>query len=75
MMAEAQSIGEKLGVRFAVDIDRRIAGAAAVGAHKTSMLQDLEKGLAMEIDALVSAVQELGQLTKTPTPTIDVVQA
>ena len=60
MMQEAQSIGEKLGVRFAVDIDRRIAGAAVAGAHKTSMLQDLEKGRAMEIDVLVSVVRELG---------------
>ncbi|MCZ6854607.1 MAG: 2-dehydropantoate 2-reductase, partial [Gammaproteobacteria bacterium] len=54
MMVEAQAVGEKLGVRFAVDVDRRIDGAAAVGAHKTSMLQDLERGRPMEIDALVT---------------------
>ena len=75
MMVEAQTIGERLGVRFPVDVDRRIAGAEAVGAHKTSMLQDLERGRAMEIDALVGAVAELGRLTEVPTPTIDVVLA
>jgi 2-dehydropantoate 2-reductase len=75
MMLEAQSIGEKLGVRFGVDVDRRIDGAAAVGPHKTSMLQDLERGRAMEIDALVTVVQEMGRLTEVPTPTIDLVLA
>jgi 2-dehydropantoate 2-reductase len=75
MMVEAQAIGEKLGVRFAVDVDRRIDGATKVGPHKTSMLQDLERGRPMEIDALVTVVQEMGELTKVPTPTIDIVLA
>ncbi len=75
MMLEAQAIGEALGVRFAVDVERRIDGAAAVGAHRTSMLQDLERGRAMEIDALVTAVQEMGRLVGVPTPTLDVVLA
>ncbi len=75
MMLEAQAIGEKLGVRFPVDVERRIDGAAAVGAHRTSMLQDLERGRPMEIDALVTAVQEMGRLVGVPTPTIDVVLA
>ena len=75
MMVEGQTIGERLGVRFPVDVDRRIAGAQAVGAHKTSMLQDLERGRAMEIDALVGAVAELGRLTEVPTPNIDTVLA
>ncbi|MBA3517334.1 MAG: 2-dehydropantoate 2-reductase [Rhizobiales bacterium] len=75
MMVEAQAIGEKLGVSFAVDVDRRIQGAADVGAHKTSMLQDLELGRTLEIDALVTAVQELGRLVGEPTPAIDVVLA
>ncbi len=75
MMLEAQEIGEKLDVRFPVDVERRIDGAAAVGAHRTSMLQDLELGRAMEIDALVSAVQEMGALVGVATPTIDVVLA
>ncbi|MFN8488168.1 MAG: 2-dehydropantoate 2-reductase [Caldilineaceae bacterium] len=73
MMLEAQAIGEKLGVRFGMDVDKRIAGAASVGAHKTSMLQDLERGRPMEIDALVTAVQEMGRLVGVPTPTLDVV--
>lgn len=75
MMLEAQAIGESLGVKFPIAVDRRIKGAGEVGAHKTSMLQDLERGRPMEIDALVTAVQELGQLTGRPTPTIDVVLA
>ncbi len=75
MMLEAQEIGEKLGARFRVDVDRRLAGGAAVGPHKTSMLQDLELGRPMEIDALVTVVQELGKLVGVPTPTIDVVLA
>ncbi len=75
MMVEAQAIGEALGIKFAIDVDRRIAGAAAVGAHKTSMLQDLELGRPMEIDALVTAVQELGCMTGKPTPTIDTILA
>ena len=73
MMLEAQSIGEKLGVRFGIDVERRIAGAAAVGAHKTSMLQDLDRGRPMEIDAVLTVVQEMGRLVGVKTPTIDVV--
>jgi 2-dehydropantoate 2-reductase len=75
MMTEAQTIAEKLGVKFRVDIERRINGAGRVGAHKTSMLQDLERRRPMEIDALVAVIQEMGQLTGTPTPTIDTVLA
>jgi 2-dehydropantoate 2-reductase len=75
MMLEAQAIGETLGVKFGIDVDKRIAGAAAVGAHKTSMLQDLERGRPMEIDALVTAVQEMGRLVGVPTPTVDLVLA
>lgn len=75
MMIEAQEIAEKLGVTFPIDVDRRIDGGAAVGAHRTSMLQDLEAGRPMEIDALVGSVQELGRITGTPTPTIDTVLA
>ena len=73
MMLEAKQIGEKLGVRFNVDIDKRIEGAAAVGAHTTSMLQDLKLGRPMEIDALITAVQELGRIVEVPTSTIDTV--
>ncbi|HEX4636288.1 MAG TPA: 2-dehydropantoate 2-reductase, partial [Rhizomicrobium sp.] len=63
MMEEAQSIAETLDVRFAVSIDKRIDGAGEVGAHKTSMLQDLERGRPMEIDALLGSVVELAGLT------------
>jgi 2-dehydropantoate 2-reductase len=73
MMLEAQSIAEKLGVKFPIDVERRIDGGASVGAHRTSMLQDLDYGRPMEIDALVTSVQELGHITKTPTPVIDIV--
>ena len=72
-MLEAQVIAESLGVSFRVDVERRINGAAKVGKHRTSMLQDLEAGKAMEIDALVTAVQEMGRITGHPTPTLDAV--
>ncbi len=75
MMVEAQAIGERLGVRFPVSVDKRIEGGAAVGAHKTSMLQDLERDRPMEIDALIGAVAEMGRLVDVPTPTIDAVLA
>jgi 2-dehydropantoate 2-reductase len=75
MMLEAQEIAEKLGVKFPIDVERRIDGGAAVGSHRTSMLQDLDAGRPMEIDALIGSVQELWPLTKTPTPTIDTVLA
>jgi len=75
MMVEGQAIGEKLGARFAIDVDKRIAGAEQVGAHRTSMLQDLSLGRSMEIDAMVGAVAELGRLVGIATPTIDAVYA
>lgn len=75
MMREAQTLGEKLGVEFKISLDKRIAGAEAVGAHKTSMLQDVEAGRALELEALVGSVRELGRITGTATPTIDAVYA
>ncbi len=75
MMTEARGVAETLGVRFAVDIDRRIDGAGAIPTHRTSMLQDLDQGRPLEIDALVTAVQELGRIADRPTPTIDLVLA
>ena len=75
MMLEGQEIGEALGVRFAVDVEKRINGAVAVGAHKTSMLQDLERGRPMEIDALVTSVQEMGRVVGVQTPYIDAILA
>ena len=75
MMAEAKAIGECLGLHLRVDADRRIDGMGALGPHKISMLQDLERGRSMEIEPLVGVVQELGRLLDMPTPTIDVVLA
>ena len=75
MMAEAQAVAEKLGVLFKISLDQRIAGAEAVGAHKTSMLQDVEAGRPIEIEALVGAVVELGRITGVPTPSIDAIYA
>jgi 2-dehydropantoate 2-reductase len=68
MMQEAQGVGEALGAKFSVSIDKRMDGAGEVGAHRTSMLQDLERGRPMEIDALLGAVVELAELTEKPTP-------
>jgi 2-dehydropantoate 2-reductase len=75
MMREAQTIGEKLGVQFRVSLEKRINGAQAVGQHKTSMLQDVELGRPIELEALVGSVIELGRITETPTPNIDAVYA
>ncbi len=75
MMREAQTVAEKLGVRFKISLEQRIAGAEAVGAHKTSMLQDVEHGRALELEALIGSVVELGRITETPTPTIDAIHA
>jgi 2-dehydropantoate 2-reductase len=75
MMTEAESIATRLGVTMRVGIEKRIAGAEKVGAHKTSMLQDVEHGRPLEIEALVGAVIEFGKLTGTPTPHIDAVYA
>ncbi|MFL5272411.1 MAG: 2-dehydropantoate 2-reductase [Anaeromyxobacteraceae bacterium] len=75
MMREAQVVGEKLGVRFAVPLEKRIAGAEAVGAHKTSMLQDVEAGRPIELEALVGSVLELARITDTPAPHLAAVYA
>jgi 2-dehydropantoate 2-reductase len=75
MMSEAEAIARKLGVTFRVGIERRIAGAERVGAHKTSMLQDVEQGRPIELEALVGSVVELGALTGTPTPAISAIFA
>ncbi|MDF2366724.1 2-dehydropantoate 2-reductase [Sneathiella sp.] len=75
MMLEAQAIGEALGVKYPINVDKRIEGSSKVGPHKTSMLVDMESRRPMEIDALVTAVQELGAITGHETPTIDTVAA
>lgn len=72
-MQEAKAVSEALGVRIDERmIERRLDAAGKAVGHKMSMLQDLERGRSMEIDALVTAVQELGRLTGVPTPTVDV---
>lgn len=75
MMEEAQVIANQLGITFRLTIDKRIAGAESVGKHKTSMLQDVEAGRPLEVEALMGTVVELGRVTNTPTPHIDAVYA
>lgn len=75
LMLEAETVATKLGVKFPIDVDTRIGWGEEVGAHKTSMLQDLEHGRPMEIDALVGTVSEMGRLVDVRTPTIDTVLA
>ncbi len=75
MMQEAAAIAERIGVRTRVDLERRLDGAAAVGAHKMSMLQDLERGRSLEVDPLVGVIQELGHMTGVPTPVVDILLA
>ncbi len=70
MMTEAKAVAEALGVVFKISLEQRLAGAEAVGPHKTSMLQDVEHGRTLELQALVGAVLELGRITGVPTPTI-----
>jgi len=75
MMVEAESVARALGVDLSVDVDTRIGWARDVGEHKTSMLQDLEQGRPMEIDALTGVVAEMGDLVGIDTPTIDAILA
>jgi ketopantoate reductase len=75
MMEEAETIAKKLGVTFRVSIEKRIAGAESVGAHKTSMLQDVEAGRSLETEALIGSILEMAKLTETPVPAIEAVYA
>jgi 2-dehydropantoate 2-reductase len=75
MMREAERVAQTLGIRFKVSLEKRIAGAEAVGHHKTSMLQDIEAGRPIELEALVGSVVELGRITGVATPQIDAVYA
>jgi 2-dehydropantoate 2-reductase len=68
-------IGEAFGIRFRLPIEKRIAGAESIGAHKTSMLQDIENRRAIEIDALLGSVVELARLANVPTPHLDAIYA
>ena len=73
MMEEARAVGEALGVSFAVDADERMNMAAKVGAHRTSMLQDVEAGRPTELDALLGAVIELRQIVQISTPSLQLI--
>ena len=75
MMVEAQEVASRLGITFRVPLERRIEGAARVGNHKTSMLQDIEAGRPTEIEALLGSVIELARLTGTAIPRIETVYA
>ena len=75
IMAEVREVAEKLGVRIRISIDKRIAGAEEVGTHKTSMLQDVEAGRELELEAIVGGVAEMARLTGTPTPSLDALYA
>jgi 2-dehydropantoate 2-reductase len=75
LMREVQAIGEALDIRFRIPLEKRIAGTEAVGAHKTSMLQDIEAGRAIEADALLGSVIELGHIVQVATPRLEAVYA
>jgi len=75
MMEEARSVANKLGATFRVSAQRRIEGAAKVGAHRTSMLQDVEAGRSTELDALLGSVIELARITQTAVPRLEAVYA
>ena len=75
LMAETEAVAAKLDIELPISIDQRMAGAEKVGAHKTSMLQDLEAGRPMEIEAVVGAVVELGERLGVPMPATRTVYA
>ena len=75
MMREALAVAEAFGIRLRISLEKRIAGAEAVGAHKTSMLQDVENGRGLEADALIGSVIELARMADVATPHIDAIYA
>lgn len=74
-MEEVDSVAARLGITMSISIDQRIRGAAKVGAHKTSMLQDLESGRPMEIDAITGSVVELAGRLGVPVPHLETIYA
>jgi 2-dehydropantoate 2-reductase len=68
IMRETEAVGARLGLELPVSIEQRIAGAEKVGEHKTSMLQDLEAGRPMELEAVIGAIVELGERVGVPMP-------
>jgi 2-dehydropantoate 2-reductase len=75
IMNEAEAVANKLGVTMPIKVEKRIDGAASVGEHKTSMLQDFERGRPIELDAIVGAVAELGDIVGVDTPMVDAIYA
>ncbi len=75
LMEEAQTVANSLGITLRVSIEKRIAGAEKVGKHKTSMLQDVEAGRELELEAIMGAVVELARLTGIATPGINAIYA
>ena len=75
IMTETEAVAGKLGIEMPISIDQRMAGAEKVGAHKTSMLQDLEAGRPLELEAVVGAVVELGDRLGVPMPATRAVYA
>lgn len=75
MMRETLEVAARLGSRPQISIERRLAGAERVGEHKTSTLQDLERGKPLELDVLLAAVVELAELTGTDVPTLRAIHA
>ena len=75
IMTEAEAVAGKLGIEMPISIDQRMAGAEKVGAHKTSMLQDLEAGRPLELEAVVGAIIELGDRLGVPMPATRAVYA
>lgn len=74
-MSEAQEVASRLGIRFGITCEQRIRGAAQMGSHRTSTLQDIEAGRPTEVEWLLGAVAELGRLVGVPTPRIDALYA
>ena len=70
-MQECREVGQQFNARFGMSIDKRLQGAAKVGAHKTSMLQDYLKGRTLEGNSIIDAVIELADLTEIPVPKIE----
>ncbi len=75
MMQEVEAVAKRLGIELPVTIEQRMAGAEKVGEHKTSMLQDLEAGRPLELEALVGAVLEIGERLQVPMPRTQTVYA
>jgi 2-dehydropantoate 2-reductase len=75
LMLEVEAVGRALGIEPDIDVDRRLRGAARVGSHRTSMLQDVEMGRPLEVGALVGSVVELGRQLDVPVPALEIVNS